>query len=208
MRFTPEFAEATPAGAGVEVVLDRRGCVVRTLSSRGTHLTTGQTSVQATGADAAALLHTAAGGCLRTDSVLTDEQGRRLPVHPGLFGVNGRYRLTAHGRIVVPAGSGGFFARNPRTVAGTTRDGKVVLATIDGRMTTSVGTTLDETAAVAHALGLTDAVNLDGGGSTTMSVQGTLVNHPSGPTERAVGDALVFVPDPRRPLEYRPAAGS
>ncbi|MGW7529601.1 phosphodiester glycosidase family protein [Streptomyces sp. NPDC054783] len=201
VRFTPEFAETTPSGAGVEAVLDRHGCVVRTQTARGTHLTTGQTSVQATGADAAALLHTVDGGCLRTDSVLTDEQGRRLPVRPGLFGVNGRYRLTAHGRIVVPAGSGSFFDRNPRTIAGTTREGKVVLATIDGRMTTSVGTTMDETAAVADALGLTDAVNLDGGGSTTMSVEGTLVNHPSGPTERSVGDALVFVPGPYRSTE-------
>ncbi|MGV5035725.1 phosphodiester glycosidase family protein [Streptomyces sp. NRAIS4] len=201
VRFTPEFAGTTPAGAGVEVVLDRHGCVVRTQLTRGTHLTPGQTSVQATGADAAALLHTADGGCLRTDSVLSDEQGRRLPVHPGLFGVNGRYRLTAHGRVVVPAGSGSFFARNPRTIAGTTREGEIVLATIDGRMTTSVGTTMDETAAVAHALGLTDSVNLDGGGSTTMAIEGTLANHPSGPAERAVGDALVFVPGPYRPDE-------
>ncbi|MGW0212001.1 phosphodiester glycosidase family protein [Streptomyces sp. NPDC003233] len=36
------------------------------------------------------------------------------------------------------------------------------MATVDGRMTTSVGTTLDETAAVANALGMTDAVNVDG----------------------------------------------
>jgi exopolysaccharide biosynthesis protein len=38
-------------------------------------------------------------------------------------------------------------------------------------------------------------VNLDGGGSTTMSVRGVLANHPSDPTgERSVGDALVYVP--------------
>ncbi|HEY0687989.1 MAG TPA: phosphodiester glycosidase family protein, partial [Kribbella sp.] len=95
-------------------------------------------------------------------------------------------------QIVVPAGTGSFFARNPRTIAGTTRDGKIVLATIDGRQTTSVGTTMDETAAVASALGMHDSINLDGGGSTAMAVDGALVNHPSGP-ERAVGDALVFV---------------
>ncbi|MEU9443866.1 phosphodiester glycosidase family protein [Streptomyces sp. NPDC048304] len=201
VRFTPEFAASTPSGAGVEVVLDRHGCVIRTQRTRGTQLASGQTSVQATGAGAAALLHTVDGGCLRTDSVLTDEQGRRVPVHPGLFGVNGRYRLTAHGRIVVPAGSGSFFDRNPRTIAGTTRDGRIALATVDGRMTTSVGTTMAETAALADALGLTDAVNLDGGGSTTLSVEGALVNHPSGSAERAVGDALVFVPGPYRSAE-------
>jgi exopolysaccharide biosynthesis protein len=83
-------------------------------------------------------------------------------------------------------------ARNPRTITGTTLDHKIVLATIDGRQTTSVGTTMDETAAVANALGLRDAVNLDGGGSTAMSIEGVLANHPSDPAgERSVGDALV-----------------
>ncbi|MFC3504664.1 phosphodiester glycosidase family protein [Micromonospora krabiensis] len=194
-RFTPEFAAATPSGAGVEVVLDRLGCVVRTSTSRGTALAAGQTSLQATGRDATALLAVVSGGCVDNRSTLVDAEGRRFPVRPGLFGVNGRYRLTANGQVVVPEGAPGdsFFARNPRTVAGTTRDGKIVLATIDGRQTTSVGTTLAETAAVAQALGLRDAVNLDGGGSTAMAVDGALVNHPSG-TERAVGDALVFVP--------------
>ncbi|MBX9394690.1 phosphodiester glycosidase family protein [Streptomyces sp. TRM72054] len=192
VRFTPEFAAATPSGAGVEVVLDRRGCVVRTSTNRGTELTAGQTSLQATGREAATLVQVAGKDCLRTTSVLVDEKGDRLPLRKSLSGVNGRYRLTADGRIVVPDGSGSFFARNPRTVAGTTKDGRIVLATIDGRMTSSVGTTMDETAAVAHALGLHDAVNLDGGGSTTMSVRGELVNRPSGSTERAVGDALVF----------------
>ncbi len=136
---------------------------------------------------------------MRVTSALTDEHGRRLPLRDGLFGVNGRHRLTEDGRIVVPDGSGGFFARNPRTVAGTTRDGKILLATVDGRSTGSVGTTMDETAALAQALGMRDAVNLDGGGSTAMSVRGALVNRPSGTSERAVGDALVYVDAPYRP---------
>jgi hypothetical protein len=190
--FTPEFAAATPAGAGVEVVLDRFGCVVRASTTRGTSLATGQTSLQATGQDTVSLLKVATGGCLKRDITVANESGAKVPLRPGLFGVTGRYRLTANGRIVVPAGTGSFFDRNPRTIAGTTRDGKIVLATIDGRQTTSVGTTMNETAAVANALGLYDAINLDGGGSTAMAVDGALVNHPSGP-ERAVGDALVFV---------------
>ncbi|MFD7437940.1 phosphodiester glycosidase family protein [Streptomyces sp. NPDC059861] len=192
VRFTPEFAAATPSGAGAEVVLDRRGCVVRTATSRGTELTTGQTSLQATGRETASLLQVAGEGCLRTKSDLVNEKGQRVPLHSGLTGVNGRYRLTADGRIVVPDGTGSFFDRNPRTVGGTTKDGRIVLATIDGRMTSSVGTTMDETAAVAQALGMHDAVNLDGGGSTAMSVRGELVNRPSGTAERLVGDALIL----------------
>ncbi|MET8349036.1 phosphodiester glycosidase family protein [Micromonospora sp. NPDC005206] len=193
-QFTPEFAAATPSGAGVEVVLNRLGCVVRTATTRGTALAAGQTSLQATGQETVTLLAVAARGCLQRTSTLVDQDGERFPVRPGLFGVNGRYRLTANGQIVVPDGAPGdsFFARNPRTIAGTTRDGKIVLATIDGRQTTSVGTTLDETAAVAEALGMYDAVNLDGGGSTAMAAEGVLVNHPSG-AERAVGDALVYM---------------
>ena len=195
--FTPEFAAATPSGAGVEVVLDRYGCVVRTSTTRGTSLTPGQTSLQATGKDTVNLLSTVANGCLNRNIKLSNENGDDVPLRSGLYGVTGRYRLTKNGEIVVPAGTGSFFARNPRTIAGTTHDGKILLATIDGRQTTSVGTTMDETAAVAKALGMYNAINLDGGGSTAMALRdGTLVNHPSGTggAERAVGDAIVFVP--------------
>jgi exopolysaccharide biosynthesis protein len=198
VQFTPEFASTTPTGPGVEIVLDRHGCVVRMSTTRGTALATGQTSLQATGRDTVSLLDVAGHGCVNRTATLVDGDGEQLPLRPGLFGVNGRYRLTADGKIVVPAGSGSFFARNPRTIAGTTRDGKIALATIDGRQTTSVGTTMDETAAVANALGMYDAVNLDGGGSTAMAVNGALVNKPSGTAERAVGDALVYVDAPHR----------
>jgi hypothetical protein len=195
--FTKEFAASTPAGAGVEVVLNRYGCVVKIATTRGTALAPGQTSLQATGSDTNALLNAVASGCLNRDIKLSNENGDDVPLRSGLYGVTGRYRLTSGGEIVVPDGTGSFFARNPRTIAGTTSDGKILLATIDGRQTTSVGTTMDETAAVADALGMHDAINLDGGGSTAMASQdGTLVNHPSGAggAERAVGDAIVFVP--------------
>ena len=193
--FTPEFAATTPAGAGIEVVLDRDGCVERVAATRGTSLTKDQTSLQATGSDSNALLGMVSHTCLKTDLAVANEYGTNLKLKKDLYGVTGRYRLTANGEIVVPAGTGSFFDRNPRTIAGTTHDGKVTLATIDGRQTTSVGTTMDETAAVAQSLGLHDAMNLDGGGSTAMAVNGTLVSHPSGTggAERAVGDALVYV---------------
>jgi hypothetical protein len=197
--FTPEFAAATPAGHGIEVVLDRHGCVVRTSTTRGTSLAADHTSLQATGKDTVALLGAIANGCLAKDIEVSDQHGQKVPLRNGLYGVTGRYQLTSGGEIVVPDGSGSFFDRNPRTIAGTTADGKIVLATIDGRQTTSVGTTMDETAAVADALGMHDAINLDGGGSTAMALgDGTLVNRPSGAggAERAVGDAIVFVPGP------------
>ncbi|XVU21173.1 phosphodiester glycosidase family protein [Actinoplanes sp. CA-054009] len=190
-EFTPEFGAQTPSGEGAEVVLDKRGCVVRVAATRGTALAKGQTSLQATGEQATALT-ALAGGCLSVQHRVTDASGRRVAIEPGTYAVNGRYRLVEKGAIVVPDGTGSFFDRNPRTIAGTDRRGDLVLATIDGRMTTSVGTTMDETAAVAKALGLRDAINLDGGGSTTMVAGGAVVNTPSGGTQRSVGDALVW----------------
>ena len=115
------------------------------------------------------------------------------------FGVNGRHRLAVNGRVVVPTGSGSFYDRNPRTVVGTIGTRQVVIVTIDGRQPSSVGTTMSETAAVVGSLGLRQAVNLDGGGSTTMSVRGELVNQPSGTAERPVADALVYLDEPFTP---------
>ena len=186
----------TPAGPGVEVVLDRSGCVVRRTKTRGTVLAAGQDSLQATGRQTKQLLALTDRGCLSRRVTLYDEKRKKVRLHAGMFGVAGRYRLTQNGRVVVPAGRGSFFARHPRTFAGTGAGGKIMLVTIDGRRPDSVGSTLAETAAVARSLGLRDAVNLDGGGSTTMSVRGGLVNQPSGSSERAVGDALVYVDAP------------
>lgn len=200
VQFTPEFGASTPHGRGAEVVLDHRGCVQRVLPARGTALAEGETSLQATGAAAAKLRSAAERGCFTRSSSLTDQDGDAVPLRRSLFGVTGRYRLVEDGEIVAPDGEDeDLFARNPRTLAGTTADGTIKLVTIDGRQTTSVGTTMGETAAVAHALGLTDAVNLDGGGSTTMSVDGRVTNRPSGSEERAVGDALVYHDTPFRP---------
>lgn len=194
--FDRDFGERTPSGLGVEVVLDRAGCVVRTARSRGTALTGRQTSLQATGRDTRALLRVRARGCLTRSVRLSTVDGRRVPLGPWTFAVNGRQRLASAGRVVVPTGTGPFYDRNPRTLVGTTGTGQVKLATIDGRRSTSVGTTMAETAAVVRALGLRDAVNLDGGGSTAMAVHGELVSQPSGAAERPVSDALVYVDSP------------
>ena len=196
VHFSPQFGVSTPAGYGVEVVLDRSGCPVKIGKKRGTSLVAGQTSLQATGKQTRELLKITKSGCLGQSIKLYDEAKKSITLDPDLYGVAGRYRLTKGGKVVVPGSTGSFFARNPRTIVGTTADGQVLFVTIDGRQTTSVGTTLRETAAVAQSLGMTDAVNLDGGGSTTMAVAGQVVNQPSGGSERSVGDALIYLDRP------------
>jgi hypothetical protein len=75
----------------------------------------------------------------------------------------------------------------------------VLLVTVDGRQTDSVGMTLDEFADLFRYLGATSALNLDGGGSTTMWVRGQTVNQISDPSERPVGSAILVVPGGPRP---------
>ena len=89
-----------------------------------------------------------------------------------------------------------FLGRHPRTMFGIDRDGYAWLVTVDGRQPdTSAGMTLGELQGLAKRIGLTDALNLDGGGSTTMVIAGSVVNHPSDPTgARTVSDVLLVVP--------------
>ncbi len=72
--------------------------------------------------------------------------------------------------------------RDPRTGIAT-GGGKTILITIDGRNSQSRGITSQELATILQWLGMDNAIELDGGGSTTMYVQGEpdngVVNHPS-----------------------------
>lgn len=86
--------------------------------------------------------------------------------------------------------------RHPRTAAGLTADGKVLLVTVDGRQKISRGMSLPDLAALMKRLGAVDAVNLDGGGSTTLSYRGSVINSPSGGDLRPVADALLVFANP------------
>ncbi|MBS1788993.1 MAG: phosphodiester glycosidase family protein [Acidobacteria bacterium] len=89
--------------------------------------------------------------------------------------------------------------RHPRTAIGWRTNGTFILLTVDGRQKQSVGMTLDELAELMLELGCVEAMNLDGGGSTTMVVKNKIVNSPSDATgERAVSDALLIFPREKR----------
>lgn len=87
--------------------------------------------------------------------------------------------------------------RNPRTAVGRKADGTVLLVAVDGRNKQAAGLSMFELRQLMAALGCVDAINLDGGGSTTMVVRGTVVNHPSDNNlfdpagERPVANAIV-----------------
>lgn len=68
--------------------------------------------------------------------------------------------------------------RNPRSAIGYTADNRLILVAVDGREGASVGLTLSELAGFMKSIGCTNAINLDGGGSTVMYVNGNIVNNP------------------------------
>ncbi|MBR4786520.1 MAG: phosphodiester glycosidase family protein [Bacteroidales bacterium] len=73
--------------------------------------------------------------------------------------------------------------RHNRSAIGIRPDGTVLLLVVDGRTRESAGMSLDELIKTLRWLGCRDALNLDGGGSTTLYVKGKahggIVNHPS-----------------------------
>ena len=86
--------------------------------------------------------------------------------------------------------------RHPRTAVGISRDGKkLFMVTVDGRQPQiSIGQSLQELGRYMAKLGCWKAINLDGGGSTSMIVRGEVVNKPSDRTgPRTVTNALLVV---------------
>lgn len=127
------------------------------------------------------------------------------PFHP-LEALGGRPRLVLDSAIVpevdTVGGPGFATGRHPRTAIGIASNGRrLLLVVVDGRQAPySDGMTLRELANLMLALGARDALNLDGGGSTTMVVENPeakaleIVNRPSDAAgERAVGNALAIV---------------
>ena len=106
----------------------------------------------------------------------------------------GTARITEAEECFQGVGNG---ARHPRTAAGWTKDGRLLLLVVDGRSKASRGATLAETAQLLLDHGAEEALNLDGGGSTTLWVAGVRVNQPSDVKgERQVASILALLPKP------------
>jgi Phosphodiester glycosidase/SPOR domain len=212
VTFTPQFGPSTPTGAGREIVMDSRHVVSSVSLTRGQALTAGSTSLQGIGAAADALAQVHVGDRIELRSRLVDAAGQTQDTSGDTTVVNGGPLLVRDGRQDITQQQDGMvhpgdptFAygwvvkRNPRTFAGVDAQGRTVLVTVDGRSVDDLGLSIPEAADVARSLGLVDAINLDGGGSTTMALRGQLISRPSDAAgERPVGDALLVLPTGRR----------
>ena len=106
--------------------------------------------------------------------------GKNLPAESDtLFGLKKSFTVTQH----------------PRTGIGFSKDSTYLyFFTVDGRQESSSGMSLKEFANLMISHGVYQGLNLDGGGSTTMVINGKVVNHPSDRTgERPVGSCLVII---------------
>ncbi|MBN9793868.1 phosphodiester glycosidase family protein [Pseudonocardia sp. TMWB2A] len=124
--------------------------------------------------------------------------GDRVTVRQALTAASGTAPRTAVGaspilRDGAPVAGLDTRSRDPRSAAGYTAQGRLILLTADGRESTSVGITLAETAEQLRRAGAVDGVNLDGGGSSTMVFRDQVVNSPSEDAYRLVPNALGVV---------------
>lgn len=205
--FTPEFGAALPAGPGAQATIDGHGHVIG-VGTRGGTLPAGDAAIQAIGSGATWIgshIHIGDPVTLRVRLRLSSGKPFRLSDHTSI--VSAAPVLLRGGRSAIDAVREGVFdardlfdygfsaERHGRTVAGVDRAGRLILLTADGIAGLSEGLTLSEEARLMRSLGVVDAMNLDGGGSTSFVTAGTTVNHPSDTTgARAIGDSIQVVP--------------
>ncbi|PTX64369.1 sporulation related protein [Melghirimyces profundicolus] len=207
IRFTSAFGDQTPGGEGTEAVLDASGRVLEIRTDRGGPIPEKGSVLAATGEARGWLQQYARPGTRLTFETRVQAGRHRLPLSPRMHILNGGPRLLKDGEPAITAVREGFHwkenpefyyrfgaRRNPRTLAGITEQGRLLLVTVDGRNPgTSIGASFKESARILKALGAREGLNLDGGGSTTMTVEDRVVNHPSDPTgERPIADALLI----------------
>lgn len=111
--------------------------------------------------------------------------------------ISGGALILKDGRVVADLDQPGYpLTQQPRSAVGVSRDGRrLILAAVDGRQTTSRGMDVLELAEWLARLGASDAMNLDGGGSTTLCAllsgdEPVVLNSPSDGRERPVPLAL------------------
>lgn len=123
----------------------------------------------------------------KVTDVLFGEELKLDPAHPSIDVVNGTHLLVRNGKVNTSTNE----EDDPRTAFGVDGYGRTLLVTVTSkRPHVRNGVPTPELAKIMGDLNAVDAVNLDGGGSTTMLVEGKVVNTVSDGSERPVYDAV------------------
>jgi hypothetical protein len=135
-------------------------------------------------------------GSVRVIARLSPNRGRLRTVVGGWPRLIREGKRNAEYSDILEGTKPGFSSgRHPRTAIGFNRDSTQLIAlTVDGRRESDSGMSLVELADAMLSLGAYEAMAFDGGGSTTMVIEGKVVNRPSDTNgERPVGSGLLFV---------------
>jgi len=197
--YTPAVGDSTRTSAGLETVLERDGASpwlplqvgghyqarIAALRSEGNTPLEPGIMVLSIGSNLAAEVPTLTAG---TTLSLT------LETTPDLTGVT---TALGGGRILVRDGQAldleQYPLRHPRTALGWNR-AQLFLVVVDGRQEgLSMGMNYTELSTLMLRLGCTEAINLDGGGSSTLWLGGQVMNSPSDGYERSVANSLIVV---------------
>lgn len=203
--YTPEFGDRTLTHSrGVELIVSK-GIVVRVETSKGSAKIPPDGAVFSLDAlgPILELAGVSPGDKVIFEDSLENHRASPWKHHRGCSYTSAGPALIRRGKPLkdYKAESWGFsprFAakRHPRTAVGVKKDGTLVFVIVDGRQPdVSVGMSLPELTQLLQSRGAVEAYNLDGGGSTTMVVDGEIVNSPSDRKgERPVGDAILLFP--------------
>jgi exopolysaccharide biosynthesis protein len=107
--------------------------------------------------------------------------------------IGGTPLLVENGANAVKSCKGSICGKHPRTAIGVTAAGNILMLVIDGRSERSKGVTMKKLATIMVGLGATFALNLDGGGSSTMVIRGRVMNEPSDGKQRRVSSAVLVL---------------
>ena len=195
--FTPEFHRTTLTEAEVTEAIIEKNRVTRVFDNAGDHAIPRNGLVISAHGKAREWVRTHLKVGVQIGLSIKTKNEPPLPFTPD-FILGGGPQLVAIGRKVFSIEAARYSdslykQRHPRTAIGWHPNGKMVLVVVDGRQKSSVGMTIDELAGLMLELGCVEAMNLDGGGSTTMVIKNRIANSPSDATgERAVSDALMI----------------
>jgi exopolysaccharide biosynthesis protein len=199
VEFTQAFGPTTLTKANALDIIVRKNRIAEIVDSKGNSpIPKKGLVISATGKMRSALLEKAMVGrkIEMSRSITLDDMRPAALFDRAEDIVGGRGRLVKDGiNALDDDGATKSFVetRHPRTAVAKLKDGKFLMITVDGRQPgVSVGMNLNELAEYLLGLGAVDAMNFDGGGSTTMFLDGKVVNKPSDKEgERKVSDAII-----------------
>lgn len=203
--YTPAMRTSTHTSGGVELVLDQDGSGPWLPIRPGLQYTARVSAVREKGDTAVTSTNVVLSlGPNLAKRITCATNGARLRLSIDTFpSVRGANVAVGGGPALLNAGKMTAFrstpVRHPRSAIGWSRDA-IYLVQVDGRQRDlSVGMTLQELAERMRMIGCEEALNLDGGGSSTIWMMGQVVNSPCEGAERPMGNALVLMQKDRTP---------